>query len=89
MEKVVKIIDEFKSQEKFVFITDVMLDFRVLEEVLVLFLVKLVKIFGFVSKDIISLIKFELNKIVFQLIKFVIVEIFKSNISFVELNYEE
>lgn len=42
-----------------------MLDFRVLEEVLVLFLVKLVKIFGFVSKDIISLIKFELNKIVF------------------------
>lgn len=89
MEKVVKIIDELKSQEKPASITDVMLDSRVLEEALALFLAKLVKTPGPASKDTTSLTKPELNKIASQLTKSVTAEISKSNISLVESNHEE
>ncbi|XP_021012230.1 fibrous sheath-interacting protein 2 [Mus caroli] len=89
MEKVVKIIDELKSQEKPASITDVMLDSRVLEEALALFLAKLVKTPGPASKDTTSLTKPELNKIASQLTKSVTAEISKSNISLVDSNHEE
>ncbi|XP_029392908.1 fibrous sheath-interacting protein 2 [Mus pahari] len=89
MEKVVKIIDELKSQEKPVTIKDVMLDSRVLEEALALFLAKLVKAPDPASKDTTSLTKPELNKIASQLTKSVTAEISKSNISLVDSNHEE
>ncbi|XP_028618864.1 fibrous sheath-interacting protein 2 [Grammomys surdaster] len=89
MEKVVKIIDELKTQEKPASIKDVMLDSRVLEEALALFLAKLVNTPGPASKDTNSLTKPELNKIASQLTKSVTAEISKSNISLVDSNHEE
>ncbi|XP_031226667.1 fibrous sheath-interacting protein 2 isoform X3 [Mastomys coucha] len=89
MEKVVKIIDELKSQEQPEIIKDVMLDSRVLEEALALFLAKLVKTPGPASKETTSLKKPELNKIASQLTKSVTAEISKSNISLVDSNHEE
>ncbi|XP_052037133.1 fibrous sheath-interacting protein 2 isoform X1 [Apodemus sylvaticus] len=89
MEKVVKIIDELKSQEKPASIKDVMLDSRVLEEALALFLAKLVRTPGAASKDTNSLTKPELNKFASQLTKSVTAEISKSNISLVDSNHEE
>ncbi|KAL1785610.1 fibrous sheath-interacting protein 2, partial [Sigmodon hispidus] len=89
MEKVVKIIDELKSQEKPSPIKDLMLDSRVLEEALALFLAKFVKMPGDASKDTDSLTKPKLNKIASQLTKSVTAEISKSNISLVESNTRE
>ncbi|XP_052581965.1 fibrous sheath-interacting protein 2 [Peromyscus californicus insignis] len=89
MEKVVKIIDELKSQEKSSPIKDLMLDSRVLEEALALFLAKLVKKPGVASKDMDSLTKPELKKIASQLTKSVTAEISRSNINLVNSNPEE
>ncbi|XP_051023018.1 fibrous sheath-interacting protein 2 [Acomys russatus] len=89
MEKVVKIIDELKSQEKSVSLKDVIVDSRVLEEALALFLAKLVPKPGAASKDPNSLTKPELNKIASQLTKSVTAEISRSNISLVDSNPEE
>uniref|UniRef100_A0ABK0LHF7 Fibrous sheath-interacting protein 2 n=1 Tax=Rattus norvegicus TaxID=10116 RepID=A0ABK0LHF7_RAT len=89
MEKVVKIIDDLKSQEKTASIRDVVLDSRVLEEALALFLAKLVRKPGPASKDTNSLTKPELNKIASQLTKSVTAEISKSNISLVDSIPEE
>ncbi|XP_038194129.1 fibrous sheath-interacting protein 2 [Arvicola amphibius] len=89
MEKVVKIIDELKSQEKPSSINDLMLDSRALEEALALFLAKLVKRPGAANKDRDNLTKPELNKIASQLTKSVTAEISRSNISLVDSNSEE
>ncbi|KAH0508821.1 Fibrous sheath-interacting protein 2 [Microtus ochrogaster] len=89
MEKVVKIIDELKSQEKSSSIKDLMLDSRALEEALALFLAKLVKRPGAASKDRDNLTKPELNKIASQLTKSVTAKISRSNISLVDSNSEE
>lgn len=89
MEKVVKIIDELKSQKKSSSIKDLMLDSRALEEALALFLAKLVKRPGVASKDRDNLTKPELNKIASQLTKSVTAEISRSNISLVDSNSEE
>ncbi|XP_036039182.1 fibrous sheath-interacting protein 2 [Onychomys torridus] len=89
MEKVVKIIDELKSQEKSSSTKDLMLDSRVLEEALALFLAKLVKKPGVSSKDTDGLTKSELNKIASQLTKSVTAEISRSNINLMDSNPEE
>ncbi|MEJ1278313.1 fibrous sheath-interacting protein 2 [Cricetulus griseus] len=89
MEKVVKIIDELKSKEKSSSIKDLILDSRVLEEALALFLAKLVKKPGPESKDTDNLTKPELNKIASQLTKSVTAEISRSNISLVDSDPEE
>uniref|UniRef100_A0A8C8W7J6 Fibrous sheath-interacting protein 2 C-terminal domain-containing protein n=1 Tax=Peromyscus maniculatus bairdii TaxID=230844 RepID=A0A8C8W7J6_PERMB len=89
MEKVVKIIDELKSQEKSSSVKDLVLDSRVLEEALALFLAKLVKKPGIASKDMDSLTKPELNKIASQLTKSITAEISRSNINLVDSNPEE
>ncbi|XP_021089649.1 fibrous sheath-interacting protein 2 [Mesocricetus auratus] len=89
MEKVVKIIDELKSQEKSSSLKDLMLDSRALEEALALFLAKLVKKSGVASQDTDSLTKPELNKIASQLTKSVTAEISRSNISLVDSDPEE
>lgn len=88
-EKVVKIIDDFKLKKKFLFEKEVVLDVRILEEILVFFLVKLIKLLSVLSKDVKNLLKFELKNIVFELVKFVVVEIFRNNISIVIVNFEE
>ncbi|XP_052581851.1 fibrous sheath-interacting protein 2-like isoform X2 [Peromyscus californicus insignis] len=89
MEKVVKIIDELKSQEKSSSVKDLVLDSRVLEEALALFLAKIIKKPGVASKDMDSLTKPELNKIASQLTKSVTAEISRSNINLVDSNPEE
>ncbi|XP_051040331.1 fibrous sheath-interacting protein 2 [Phodopus roborovskii] len=89
MDKVVKIIDELKSQDKPSSINDLMLDSRVLEEALALFLAKLVKKPGAVSKNTDNLTTPELNKIASQLTKSVTAEISRSNISLVDSDPEE
>ncbi|KAL6080909.1 hypothetical protein STEG23_018068 [Scotinomys teguina] len=89
MEKVVKITDELKSQEKSSSVKDLTLDSRVLEEALALFLAKLVKKLGVASKDTDGLTKSELNKIASQLIKSVTAEISRSNINLMNYNPEE
>ncbi|XP_060246518.1 fibrous sheath-interacting protein 2 [Meriones unguiculatus] len=89
MEKVVNIINELKSQEKSASVKDLILDSKVLEEALALFLAKLVRKPGVASKDTDGLTKPELNTIASQLTKSVSAEISKSNISLVDSNPEE
>ncbi|XP_036039211.1 fibrous sheath-interacting protein 2-like [Onychomys torridus] len=89
MEKVVKIIDELKSQEKSSTVKDLVLDSRVLEEALALFLAKLVKKTDVASKDMDGLTKPKLNKIASQLTKSVTAEISRSNINLMDSNPEE
>ncbi|KAK1336460.1 hypothetical protein QTO34_002489 [Cnephaeus nilssonii] len=88
MEKVVKIVDEFKSQDKSSSKKGSMLDATCLEEALALFLAKLVKLPSASSKDAKNLSKPELNKIASQLTKSVTAEISKSNISLVAADPE-
>nr|XP_012417961.1 PREDICTED: fibrous sheath-interacting protein 2 [Odobenus rosmarus divergens] len=89
MEKVVKIIDEFKSQEKSSSKKGSMLDARFLEEALALFLAKIVRLPSASSKDAKNLSKPEFNKIAHQLTKSVTAEISQSNINLVAANPEE
>uniref|UniRef100_A0A671FT61 Fibrous sheath-interacting protein 2 C-terminal domain-containing protein n=1 Tax=Rhinolophus ferrumequinum TaxID=59479 RepID=A0A671FT61_RHIFE len=89
MEKVVKIVDEFKSLKKFSSKKNSMLDAIFLEEALALFLAKLVQLPSASSKDGKNLSKPELNKIASQLTKSVTAEICKSNISLVATDPEE
>ncbi|XP_008571569.1 PREDICTED: fibrous sheath-interacting protein 2 [Galeopterus variegatus] len=84
-EKVVKIIDEFKYQEKSSSKKGSMLDVKFLEETLALFLAKLVKLPSASSKDAKNLTKPELNKIASQLTKSVMAEISRSNINLVHV----
>uniref|UniRef100_A0A8C9K2K3 Fibrous sheath-interacting protein 2 C-terminal domain-containing protein n=1 Tax=Panthera tigris altaica TaxID=74533 RepID=A0A8C9K2K3_PANTA len=88
MEKVVKIVDEFKSQEKSSSKKESMLDARFLEEALALFLAKIVKLPSASGKDAKNLSKPELNKIASQLTKSVTAEISQSNINLVAADPE-
>ncbi|XP_026345329.3 fibrous sheath-interacting protein 2 [Ursus arctos] len=83
MEKVVKIVDELKPQEKSSSKKGSMLDARFLEEALALFLAKIVRLPSASSKDAKNLSKPELNKIASQLTKSVTAEISQSNINLV------
>ncbi|KAM7104789.1 fibrous sheath-interacting protein 2-like [Molossus nigricans] len=89
MKKVVKIVDEFKSQEKSSSQKGSMLDATFLEEALALFLAKIVRLPSASRKDAKNLSKSELNKIASQLTKSVTAEISKSNISLVAADPEE
>ncbi|XP_064142986.1 fibrous sheath-interacting protein 2 [Loxodonta africana] len=83
MEKVVKIIDELKSQEKSLSGKGFVLDAAFLEEVLALFLAKLVRLPSPSISKKKNLSNPELNKIASQLTKSVTAEISKSNMSLV------
>ncbi|XP_032699229.1 fibrous sheath-interacting protein 2-like isoform X2 [Lontra canadensis] len=89
MEKVVKIIDNLKSKKKPSTKKETVLDARFLEEMLALFLAKLVKLPRASSRDAKNLSKSEVNKIASQLTKSVIAEISRNNISVVAANPEE
>uniref|UniRef100_F1MB15 Fibrous sheath interacting protein 2 n=1 Tax=Bos taurus TaxID=9913 RepID=F1MB15_BOVIN len=89
MEKVVKMVDEFKSQEKSSSKKGSMLDATFLEEALALFLAKIVRLPSDSSKHAKNLSKPELNKIASQLTKSVTAEISKSNINLVAADSEE
>nr|XP_019610054.1 PREDICTED: fibrous sheath-interacting protein 2 [Rhinolophus sinicus] len=89
MEKVVKIVDEFKSPKKYSSKKHFMLDAIILEEALALFLAKLIQLPSASSKDGKNLSKPELNKIASQLTKSVTTEISRSNISLVATDPEE
>ncbi|XP_027978487.1 fibrous sheath-interacting protein 2-like [Eumetopias jubatus] len=81
MEKVVKIIDDLKSKKKPSTKKETVLDARFLEEMLALFLAKLVKLPSVSSRDVKNLSKSEVNKIASQLTKSVTAEISRNNIS--------
>ncbi|KAM5326183.1 fibrous sheath-interacting protein 2 [Glossophaga mutica] len=89
MEKVVKIVDELKSQEKSSSGKCSTLDAAFLEEALALFLAKIIRLPSASSKDAKNLSKPELNKIASQLTKSVTAEMSKSNISLVAADSEE
>ncbi|XP_047570917.1 fibrous sheath-interacting protein 2-like isoform X5 [Lutra lutra] len=89
MEKVVKIIDNLKSKKKPSTKKETVLDARFLEEMLALFLAKLVKLPSASSRDAKNLSKSEVNKIASQLTKSVTAEISRNNISVVAANPEE
>ncbi|XP_040083876.1 fibrous sheath-interacting protein 2 [Oryx dammah] len=88
MEKVVKMVDEFKSQKKSSSKKGSMLDAMFLEEALALFLAKIVRLPSESSKHAKNLSKPELNKIASQLTKSVTAEISKSNINLVATDSE-
>nr|CAI9693524.1 unnamed protein product [Rangifer tarandus platyrhynchus] len=89
MEKVVKMVDEFKSQEKSSSKKGSMLDAIFLEEALALFLAKIIRLPSGSSQHTKNLSKPELNKIASQLTKSVTAEISKSNINLVAADSEE
>uniref|UniRef100_A0A2K5SEU4 Fibrous sheath interacting protein 2 n=1 Tax=Cebus imitator TaxID=2715852 RepID=A0A2K5SEU4_CEBIM len=89
MEKVTKIIDELKSQEKYSSRKGLTLDVKLLEEVLALFLAKLVRLPSSSSKDEKNLSKPELNKIASQLTKSVTAEISRSSITLIASDPEK
>ncbi|OWK00015.1 hypothetical protein Celaphus_00015687 [Cervus elaphus hippelaphus] len=89
MEKVVKMVDEFKSQEKSSSKKGSMLDAMFLEEALALFLAKIIRLPSGSSQHTKNLSKPELNKIASQLTKSVTAEISKSNINLVAADSEE
>ncbi|XP_058520685.1 fibrous sheath-interacting protein 2 [Ochotona princeps] len=88
MEKVIKITDEFKFQDKASSQTFSVLDGKFLEEILALLSAKLVRPPNASSKDTSNVSQPELNKIASQLTKSVTAEISKSNISLVAANTE-
>ncbi|XP_041578411.1 fibrous sheath-interacting protein 2 [Vulpes lagopus] len=88
IEKVLKIVDEFKSGEKSSSKKPPMLDARLLEEALALFLAKIVRLQSISCKDAKTVSKPELNKIVSQLTKSVTAEISQSNINLVAADPE-
>uniref|UniRef100_A0A8I3WMY7 Fibrous sheath interacting protein 2 n=1 Tax=Callithrix jacchus TaxID=9483 RepID=A0A8I3WMY7_CALJA len=89
MEKVTKIIDELKSQEKSSFRKGLTLDVKLLEEVLALFLAKLVRLPSSSNIDEKNLSKPELNKIASQLTKSVTDEISRRSISLIASDPEK
>ncbi|KAB1252624.1 Fibrous sheath-interacting protein 2 [Camelus dromedarius] len=89
MEKVVKIIDDLKSKKKPSSKKEAVLDARILEEALALFLAKLIKLPSASSKDAKNLSKPELIKIASQLTKSVIAEVSRRNVSIIAANPEE
>ncbi|XP_032492513.1 fibrous sheath-interacting protein 2 [Phocoena sinus] len=89
MEKVAKMVNEFKSQEKSSSKKRSVLDATFLEEALALFLAKIVRVPSASSKHAKNLSKPELNKIASQLTKSVTAEISKSNINLVAADSEE
>uniref|UniRef100_A0A8C6F4M4 Fibrous sheath interacting protein 2 n=1 Tax=Monodon monoceros TaxID=40151 RepID=A0A8C6F4M4_MONMO len=89
MEKVAKMVNEFKSQEKSSSKKGSVLDATFLEEALALFLAKIVRLPSASSKHAKNLSKPELNKIASQLTKSVTAEISKSNINLVAADSEE
>ncbi|XP_042638879.1 fibrous sheath-interacting protein 2-like [Orycteropus afer afer] len=89
MDKVIKIINDLKSQEKPLSGKCSALDVIFLEETLALFLAKLMKWPCASNQNANKLSKPELNKIASQLTKSVMAEIFKNNISVVASNPEE
>ncbi|XP_058147116.1 fibrous sheath-interacting protein 2-like [Dasypus novemcinctus] len=89
MEKVVKIIDNLKLKEKPSSRKGSVLDATFLEEILALFLAKLVKLPSASNKDAKNLSKPELNKIASQLTKSVTAEISRNNLSVLAANAEE
>ncbi|XP_064229480.1 fibrous sheath-interacting protein 2-like [Aotus nancymaae] len=89
MEKVTKIIDELKSKEKSSSRKGLILDAKLLEEVLALFLAKLVRFPSSSSKDEKNLSKPELHKIASQLTKSVTAEISRSSISLIASDPEK
>ncbi|XP_023568107.1 fibrous sheath-interacting protein 2 [Octodon degus] len=89
MEKVVKIVDKFKSQESFSSKKCSMVDANVLEEVLALFLAKLIRSPCTSHQGTHDLEKSDLNKIASQLTKSVTAEVSRSNISLVAAEPEE
>ncbi|XP_064227521.1 fibrous sheath-interacting protein 2-like isoform X3 [Aotus nancymaae] len=89
MEKVTKIIDELKSKEKSSSRKGLILDATLLEEVLALFLAKLVRFPSSSSKDEKNLSKPELHKIASQLTKSVTAEISRSSISLIASDPEK
>ncbi|XP_027692011.1 fibrous sheath-interacting protein 2, partial [Vombatus ursinus] len=88
MEKVLKILDDIKSQEKPSAPKIPVLDASFLEETLALFLAKIVKLPCVATKEAKSLSKPELNKIASQLTKSVAAEISKSSINLVAADSE-
>ncbi|KAM4859400.1 fibrous sheath-interacting protein 2 [Thomomys bottae] len=89
MEKVVKIINELKSQEKSLSTKHCLLDGQILEEVLALFLAKLPLQPNTEIKNASILSKPELNKIATQLTKTISTEIARSKINLVNADPEE
>ncbi|XP_072812453.1 fibrous sheath-interacting protein 2-like [Vicugna pacos] len=89
MEKVVKIIDDLQSKKKPSSKKEAVLDARILEEALAMFLAKLIKLPSASSKDAKNLSKPELIKIASQLTKFVIAEVSRRNVSIIAANPEE
>ncbi|XP_062052526.1 fibrous sheath-interacting protein 2 [Lepus europaeus] len=83
MEKVIKITDEFKFQDKSSSQKFSMLDGKFLEEILALLSAKLVRTPSASSKDTSDMSKPKLNKIASQLTKSVTAEISRSNISLI------
>ncbi|XP_023381266.1 fibrous sheath-interacting protein 2-like [Pteropus vampyrus] len=79
MEKVVKIMDDLKLKKKPSSEKEVMLDAKFLEEILALFLAKLVTLSSTSSEDAKNLSKPELNKIASQLTKSMTAEISRNN----------
>uniref|UniRef100_A0A8I3P7D5 Fibrous sheath interacting protein 2 n=1 Tax=Canis lupus familiaris TaxID=9615 RepID=A0A8I3P7D5_CANLF len=88
IEKVLRIVDEFKSGEKSSSKKHPMLDARLVEEALALFLAKIVRLQSISCKDAKNVSKPELNKIVSQLMKSVTAEISQSNINLVAADPE-
>ncbi|XP_006165925.1 fibrous sheath-interacting protein 2 isoform X2 [Tupaia chinensis] len=89
MEKVTKLIDNLKLKENPSSRKDVMLDIMFVEEILALFLARLVKLPSASSKYAKNVSKPELNKIASQLTKSVTAEISRNNINVVAANSEE
>ncbi|MBZ3886124.1 Fibrous sheath-interacting protein 2 [Sciurus carolinensis] len=89
MEKVVKIIDNLRSKEKPSSRKNAVLDATILEEMLALFLAKIVKLPSTSSKDAKNLSKPELNRIASHLTKSVMAEITRNNISIIPANPDE
>ncbi|CAD7682740.1 unnamed protein product [Nyctereutes procyonoides] len=89
MEKVVKIIDDLKSKKKPSTKKETVLNARILEETLALFLAKLVKVPWASSRDVKNLSKSEVKKIASRLTKCVTAEISRNNINVVATDPEE
>ncbi|XP_021568745.1 fibrous sheath-interacting protein 2 [Carlito syrichta] len=89
MEKVIKIVDKCKSQEKSSYRKGATLDAKPLEEALAFFLAKLVGLTSNSNKDTKTLSSPELDKVASQLTKSVTAELSKRSISLVAADPEE
>uniref|UniRef100_A0A2K6FLS1 Fibrous sheath-interacting protein 2 C-terminal domain-containing protein n=1 Tax=Propithecus coquereli TaxID=379532 RepID=A0A2K6FLS1_PROCO len=89
LEKVVKIIDDLKTKEEPSSRQGAMVDAMFLEEILALFLARLVKLPSASRKDAKNLSKPEISQIASQVTKSVTAEISRKNISVIAANPEE